>query len=100
MKKSIIVGLIVGVSQFALANPAIIPPNYTSGAVLNHWMFQQQYNRTSPWVLGPSNTRSILNEPTAEAQIEIDEDVLPSDATASGIMKTPNGKVYIVGPQY
>lgn len=73
----------------------IIPPQNTPGAVLNHEInyrlyYQNQINHI------PSYS---LDQP--ETSIYIEENALPSESSAYGLLKVPNSdKIFIIGPEY
>lgn len=73
-----------------------IPPQYMPGAVLNHDLNYRRYYQNKQQInYIPS---SSLEPP--ESDIYIEEDVLPPESSAYGLLKVPNSdKVFIIGPE-
>ncbi len=77
-----------------LAYSQAIPPQYMPGAILNHEMNYRKYYQNQI-----NHIPSSSLEPQ-ESNVYIEEDVLPSESSAYGLLKVPNSdKVFIIGPE-
>lgn len=78
----------------SLAQP-VIPPYAQPGAVMNHYMQYQMMQQRAPWTMSPT-TRPEELEPK-EIEVVIDPEVIQPRSSTQGVLKLPDGTVYITG---
>ena len=112
LKKSTLSWRFISVLLFAIflfvkpsnANPYSIPSSASPGAIMNHNMQFDLLQKTTPELFGPTGKNGInkvnpYDKSPVYAENGVDSISPSGDNSTFGIMKTPQGDAFVIGPQ-
>jgi hypothetical protein len=89
---------VAAITLIAKSNPALIPPGADPGAIMNYNLQNTRLQQNSPYLFRPVLERD-LQSPSVQSEVYSQNESVEGESSAYGMLKTPDGKVYLTGPQ-